>query len=204
MVSGERFERSRYMRTGAWIAPTPTHRQVRRGSASSRSSPWMRFAPSRSSLRSRSPPSNSKPSGTQPNSEQVRPETVPSAAPASGNDAWVEAGAESEMARAREPRGDRARCGRRVAQLGPRGCRLPRFRRRLRCARWCPGSGRQPLPDDLSPEPPRSSAAIREASHRRHDSDPLRTSAIACARPYGVPGASLVSWRGLPSGVARR
>src|SRR6188472_497491 len=26
---------------------------------------------------------------------------------------------------------------------------------------------------------------------------------LACARPYGVPGASLVSWRGLPSGVAR-
>ena len=26
----------------------------------------------------------------------------------------------------------------------------------------------------------------------------------AWARPYGVPGASLVSWRGLPSGVARR
>ena len=26
----------------------------------------------------------------------------------------------------------------------------------------------------------------------------------ACARPYGVPGASLVSWRGLPSGWARR
>src|SRR5439155_25804494 len=25
-----------------------------------------------------------------------------------------------------------------------------------------------------------------------------------CARPYGVPGASLVSWRGLPSGLARR
>jgi hypothetical protein len=24
------------------------------------------------------------------------------------------------------------------------------------------------------------------------------------ARPYGVPGASLVSWRGLPSGLARR
>ena len=27
---------------------------------------------------------------------------------------------------------------------------------------------------------------------------------LRCARPYGVPGASLVSWRGLPSGVARR
>ena len=30
------------------------------------------------------------------------------------------------------------------------------------------------------------------------------TEALACARPYGVPGASLVSWRGLPSGLARR
>ena len=27
---------------------------------------------------------------------------------------------------------------------------------------------------------------------------------LAAARRYGVPGASLVSWRGLPSGVARR
>ena len=27
---------------------------------------------------------------------------------------------------------------------------------------------------------------------------------LAWARPYGVPGASLVSWRGLPSGLARR
>ena len=35
----------------------------------------------------------------------------------------------------------------------------------------------------------------------------LRTTAcllVGCARPYGVPGASLVSWRGLLSGVARR
>ena len=32
------------------------------------------------------------------------------------------------------------------------------------------------------------------------------TAGVGCAwaRPYGVPGASLVSWRGLPSGVARR
>jgi hypothetical protein len=31
-----------------------------------------------------------------------------------------------------------------------------------------------------------------------------RTRTLSWARPYGVPGASLVSWRGLPSGVARR
>ena len=34
--------------------------------------------------------------------------------------------------------------------------------------------------------------------------EPTRGQLIACARPYGVPGASLVSWRGLPSGLARR
>ena len=35
---------------------------------------------------------------------------------------------------------------------------------------------------------------------------PLRSGKdrLAWARPYGVPGASLVSWRGLPSGSARR
>ena len=41
--------------------------------------------------------------------------------------------------------------------------------------------------------------------HRRHCAERTRLDqALAWARPYGVPGASLVSWRGLPSGVARR
>jgi len=31
-----------------------------------------------------------------------------------------------------------------------------------------------------------------------------QASAAGCARPYGMHGASLVSWRGLPSGWARR
>jgi hypothetical protein len=33
---------------------------------------------------------------------------------------------------------------------------------------------------------------------------PFTTSVGDSPRPYGVPGASLVSWRGLPSRLARR
>jgi hypothetical protein len=37
-----------------------------------------------------------------------------------------------------------------------------------------------------------------------HEAFAARAVEALAARPYGVPGASFVSWRGLPSGVARR
>jgi hypothetical protein len=53
-------------------------------------------------------------------------------------------------------------------------------------------------------------AALEDADYGRSrnglpcGSASCQPAALAWARPYGVPGASLVSWRGLPSGVARR